>query len=382
MKTRIAIIVCALFILSSCPLFYPIANQVEKTDNENTALDPSKNKTEKSDDNKNASDSTGEKLNGETKTEESEGSTTGGSDYQESEGETEKSESTNPSQTEPDPAEQNQTTPTEPDEETELGEATDPNQSEQNPPSPNDPDPTPTTPDPVTPPSEQKGELLANGNYRIFSPSVSLKHYYDVNKKWDGSDTDLCWAATSSNMISWWQEQYSTLGKTLPLAAINGEEAIFKEFKKYNAPNSSGTFLNGVPWYFIGDQSGRGGAYGGFLTSICGREWNPFMPTAYTDYSEKTINTIEKISSVLLKDMAKGIGGLKLHNIYDHAITLCGIEYNASNTVVAIYVTDSDDYKSAVMRYEIYFDGSDVVMKGYDSDYNKIRGIMLLYAPK
>lgn len=227
---------------------------------------------------------------------------------------------------------------------------------------------------------QSENEDFTDGIRTIFASGITKENFYDVNKLWDGNDTNLCWAATSSNLIVWWQDLYEKKGKTLPEKAVRDGNEIFAMFRKYKG-DVSGTFLNGVPWYFIGNQSGNGGADGGFLLDLCGIEWMPLNPKAYSYHDEGKLSAQKDFSEVIISGLKKGAAGLKLHNTYDHAITLWGAEYDTSRNVNAIYVTDSDDRFSGIKRYEVFFDGKNIVMKNYDTSYNKITGAMFLYAP-
>lgn len=227
---------------------------------------------------------------------------------------------------------------------------------------------------------QSENEDFTDGIRTIFASGITKENFYDVNKLWDGNDTNLCWAATSSNLIVWWQDLYEKKGKTLPGKAVRDGNEIFAMFRKYKG-DVSGTFLNGVPWYFVGNQSGNGGADGGFLLDLCGIEWNPYSPKAYSYHDEGKLSAQKDFSEVIISGLKKGAAGLKLHNRYDHAITLWGAEYDTSRNVNAIYVTDSDDRFSGIKRYEVFFDGKNIVMKNYDTSYNKITGAMFLYAP-
>lgn len=228
--------------------------------------------------------------------------------------------------------------------------------------------------------SESDNEVFTDGIRTVFASGITKENFYDVNKLWDGNDTNLCWAATSSNLIVWWQDLYEKKGKTLPEKAVRDGNEIFAMFRKYKG-DVSGTFLNGVPWYFIGNQSGNGGADGGFLLDLCGIEWMPLNPKAYSYYDEGKLSAQKDFSELIISGLKKGAAGLKLHNRYDHAITLWGAEYDTSRNVNAIYVTDSDDRFSGMKRYEVFFDGKNIVIKNYDTSYNKITGAMFLYAP-
>ena len=62
-------------------------------------------------------------------------------------------------------------------------------------------------------------EVTSTGKTIVFAEGVTLTSgWYDVNKKaqGDNGDINMCWAATSANMIQWFQDRYKAAGKTLP----------------------------------------------------------------------------------------------------------------------------------------------------------------------
>ncbi len=68
-------------------------------------------------------------------------------------------------------------------------------------------------------------EVTSTGKTTVFAEGVTLTSgWYDVNKKAQGNngDINMCWAATSSNMIQWFQDRYKAAGKTLPADATDG----------------------------------------------------------------------------------------------------------------------------------------------------------------
>lgn len=54
--------------------------------------------------------------------------------------------------------------------------------------------------------------------------------WYDANKRFDGVDDYLCWAAAASNVLSWWQDRNAELA--IASGAPLGNDAIWSDFVK------------------------------------------------------------------------------------------------------------------------------------------------------
>ena len=229
-----------------------------------------------------------------------------------------------------------------------------------------------------------KPEKLPDGTYRLFAPGVTMQTFFDANKNGQG-DSQLCWAAVSANLVAWWQERYVADGKTLKDSLPRGADKSFEKFKS-SWGDSEGTFLNGVLWYMAAASSTSKDEGGYLLEYIDKSKWNLFSPTAYK-YLEK-FDTIEDFSSAVLSGLKNGAVALGITNrekngTYGHAITIWGAEYSSDpNLIRALWVSDSDDEKTALVRYPVS-QASGYVKIDYEiyPSYDKIKNIMVLYAP-
>lgn len=252
--------------------------------------------------------------------------------------------------------------------------------------------------EPETPPENpnQNIEKLADGSFRIFAPGISQNKFYDANKT--GGDDQLCWAATSSNLIAWYQDLYMAGGKTLDSALPRTENQIFEKFKSLMA-NKDGTFVNGILWYIAGSASLSGN--GGFLLNYIPKvKWNLLQPSAYKQV--ENISTLKEFSSELILALKTGAiaCGITDRNfkkgVSGHAITIWGAEYSEiqenggtrTKLVNSIWISDSDDYKTQLVKCSLSQsrDNSaslDFVKIDYKvhPPFDKIKNIMILYAP-
>lgn len=201
----------------------------------------------------------------------------------------------------------------------------------------------------------------------------------DKNYEWvdghptggDDGDNELCWAASASNLITWWQHQNPEAAAAA--GAPTEAEEIWKVFK--NSYKDAGGFTNeGVKWWFLGDkpsapQQKPGAAAAGYYSSLVEPEvkedlygyigyedpryYYPSSIISSSNPSEYSGNALQDIS-FSIKELIQAGYGLGLHIAVapknsdilggGHAITLWGIDYNEElNRLEKLYVTDSDD---------------------------------------
>lgn len=192
---------------------------------------------------------------------------------------------------------------------------------------------------PLSPDKPQENGIL-------FAKGVTMSSgWYDLNKAYGlegfSSDSNLCWACASTNMIQWWQDLYIAGGGVLPSTTPNGyipgretasyrQLAIFEEFaKKY--PNEMGYVLTAIPWYF---QT--------FLPDVYPN--HDFKEDDYTVFAEFYPSTIQDFSKTLIEGFeAGGVFGMSSY-FPRHVRTLWGCRYDTETKIVKeIFITDSDD---------------------------------------
>ena len=281
-------------------------------------------------------------------------------------------------------------------------------------------------------------EAPSTGTSVVFADGVTINSgWYDVNKlKNGGGDINMCWAASASNIIQWWQDRYVAAGNTLPAGAVTGPGTkTYPEGYKYNLAlmelyrdlwwnGKGGDTDHGVIWYFEGrnvQKYASEGSHaqpndntsGGYYSSI----WNQILPKVYHEYKSNIfpnefynliskeynnysnwgngsgisgIQQLKKFSDLVVEFIDRGVisfvislnsnGGLL------HATTLWGYEIdNATGMLTKVWITDSDDMHQSgsgdptqqkLQEYSVSYDGSKVKLSG--APYGNCWAISLL----
>ena len=196
--------------------------------------------------------------------------------------------------------------------------------------------------------------------------------WYDTTKTWSG-DSQMCWAATASNMINWWQHWDTNYNSSAP----QGTVAVYTQLKKdYNVDLPDTSALVGIEWWFNANTtlSGQKWKYDETQEKLVVKNSDVFPTEGKGDapfsgyyknqvklkeglYYNESLDadgynlplTYEQASSSLIsvfKDGQTTVGlGISTGGSIGHSITMWGLEYDTdSNTVSKLYVTDSDDY--------------------------------------
>jgi hypothetical protein len=170
--------------------------------------------------------------------------------------------------------------------------------------------------------------------------------WHDVNKNFQGDDL-LCWAAAASNILAWsgWGLGYQ-------------EGGIFNYFKDY------WTNLGGSPnlawnWWFDGTQLMAGQAGWSQLNAFGGGNFWPGLD--YSNYRHTQV--WGNVMATAYSDLKSGYGvtlGIFTDTGGAHSITLWGVDYyTILGSVIGytgVWITDSDDKKTALVNYGIYWD--------------------------
>lgn len=262
--------------------------------------------------------------------------------------------------------------------------------------------------------SAQASQIWADG----VSEEAGWIDYEKQKTKGDGDD-NLCWAASSANIIDFWQQRY-----VVPTGTPTGE-AIWNQFKTASSNDVGGSFLNAMQWWIGGDYQGstwtnsaqgaedNRAVYQAAATNLKypdgssqivypiytdisefdGYYWNLIPETwvgpHYSNINERFSHLSENffwrtsdyeapIDSVIVDQFSEGMPiSLSLASVggtltLGHAVTLWGVEYeedeNGDITLSALWLTDSDDYKTALQKIAVEYAGETIYLVDYTNN--------------
>lgn len=192
----------------------------------------------------------------------------------------------------------------------------------------------------------------------VWAPGVSREGgWYDYHKSGsnDGvmADTAMCWAASASNVISWWQNlNLSSIDSSVPQ-----NKQIFDTFRGIYT-NGGGKAYYAYEWWVNGNWSAPEGngwagidkgmpteytAYtnGGFLSKVYNTDAYPITIATSSNnpyaYSEAVVTALSNGYALTLSVENSGVA---------HAYTLWGAEYEITTKgyeLNAVWLTNSDD---------------------------------------
>lgn len=182
--------------------------------------------------------------------------------------------------------------------------------------------------------------------------------WQDANKTLE-NDRSLCWAATSANMLAWWQERNPDAAAAS--AAPRGIGAIWEALRN-GFEDGGGETYNTLVWWFRGGElpsamrrTPSGMQLGGYYAAAL--EGKDFPARAILQEEPKS-GMSARLKELLVNGYAVGIGirriDRELHlQPYWHMLSLWGIEYDEEQQCVTrVYLTDSDDVAGEWPRYQ------------------------------
>ena len=248
------------------------------------------------------------------------------------------------------------------------------------------------------------------GTSIVFVEGVTINSgWYDVNKlKIGGPDINMCWAASASNIIQWWQDRYVAAGNSLPSGAVSGPGTkVYEDGHTYtlalmevyrdlwNDIYAGGYPDHGVIWYFEGRNiyssmtpgyCPQPNAPGGYYSNV----WNQILPYMYHEYTNGISGefggyylwgggsglsgnaSLQKFTDYVVEFIDRGAVSLVIslgsNGGLLHATTLWGYEIdNTTGLITKIWITDSDDIhqgntsgdptQQLLREYTISYDG-------------------------
>ncbi len=204
----------------------------------------------------------------------------------------------------------------------------------------------------------------------------------------------MCWAAQSSNMLGYWQNLYVAAGNTLPERTPSGNEEIYEYFTS-NWTDETGNSMYAIPWYMTGDfidgydgtsSLKEGADAAGFFSALyptsddlfnSDTDWNPTgdlqyfshaevpFPDYFLSYSTFSRILISKLSGNSVVGLGVELSGTQTGG---HALTLWGCDYDDSDLVTTIYITDSDDLQTGIKPITLSGDDSNIYLTNYLND--------------
>ncbi len=220
------------------------------------------------------------------------------------------------------------------------------------------------------------------------APFAFGNSWYDINKSRAGGNTDidknLCFGATSANMLYWWLEQNSSYidayiakegditrsGRSLSELrnSFNNQQdsGIFELFKVLFGYNDKGFYSDLLMDLFINGYTPKNG--GGtnlenenmIPDNRVGFFYNVFKEVKLTErtYGGSYEDLSEKLKDILGNEGIIGISH-KTFGSSSHIVTLWGAEYDLNGKLSAVYISDSDDQNEEA-------DETDLGMKRYE----------------
>ncbi len=270
----------------------------------------------------------------------------------------------------------------------------------------------------------------------LYAPGISKDGgWKDATKKWGHYDFGLCFAASSSNLISWYLDRYLKLHPEDTNTYVTHEEEVFDRFRNGWDSSKGGNQTEALSWYFTGgfpsgnpqaqDNQLTGNEKGGYLRNKLLNNkserwanvsllWKPQeIFTVYGGYEDDKFPFIEEVggmsgngafsnlrgfSDQILRQLHYGVTTISILTDNSvggsgHAITLWGADYDVkTGLVTAIHVTDSDDVNRGKFTVSIAKgnDDSEVKMEDYtyhppvgnSQKFTRIRDSIVLYAPE
>ena len=205
------------------------------------------------------------------------------------------------------------------------------------------------------------------------------------------NDDLLCWAASASCILDYWQSLYITS------ASVPAGEGIWQRYNEASA-SMTGNPVLGIQWWIggnYGDENADRAKYT-IPANLCaiqtdlnqfgGYYWDAIPGTnkdktehlgnflSYSTYEDIDLSTaiINQLSSAPISL------GIKGKSFAGHSITLWGVEYTEDSegnpTISSMWITDSDDYPNEIVELETYYKEGD--NKIY-LDYYFLQGIYI-----
>lgn len=192
--------------------------------------------------------------------------------------------------------------------------------------------------------------LPAQGTEYWVLGTSQTEGWYDVNKTFsqDFPDSQMCWSASASNMLAWWQDHNPEYNDLAAMDTPQGGQDIFDTFKTAFY-DQRGLQYYGIYWFIAGAKipgmkdldPPLGGYYQQAIIQLSDE-----LPT-YSWYEDAPeLGNASYVSQYIKEAILEGFSlGLGVYgDTMQHAITLWGIDFNEKTQMIEkMYLTDSDD---------------------------------------
>ena len=222
----------------------------------------------------------------------------------------------------------------------------------------------------------------------VWAPGVSQSSgWVDYNKA-DGDepyhdDSLMCWAASSSNIITWWQNQQNgTMPDSIPTASPWDVFRTITDDSGSNPRFALGWYVNGSggnTWTW--DESNPTQYQsGGFLQSVYCTADNPVYianrNTSASNTYAQAAALVGALDSGYAMTLEVGIAGTTGNVPSSHAITLWGLDYTTDKdgniSITVAYITDSDDAYDGIVDCDVKLSGNSIILNPRKGDLTKI----------
>ena len=212
----------------------------------------------------------------------------------------------------------------------------------------------------------------------VWAPGVTLDGgWVDYNKnrgQAPGNDDSLmCWAASSSNIITWWQNQQNgTMPDSIPTAS---SWDVFRTITTDSGSNprfALGWYVNGSggnTWTWDESHSTQYQT-GGFLQSVYCTADNPVYianrNTSASNTYAQAAALVGALDSGYAMTLEVGIAGTTGNVPSSHAITLWGLDYTTDKdgniSITGAYITDSDDSYAGLVSCAVKLSENSIIL--------------------
>lgn len=199
--------------------------------------------------------------------------------------------------------------------------------------------------------------LTANGETIMPAGVTPDGGFYDINKSWI-RDENLCWAATASNMIQYFQAKYGVFYQgeaELPNGTINGDwsySRIFQAFRD-SFQDKGSNIAAACNWWFSGEKDPLLPTER--ASSIQAGFWKAWYADDEKCCTPDELPTNHSDISIINALRHNGPLGLSIYNTdawISHAVTAWGVETDENGHITAFYLADSDDESSNLEDYD------------------------------